>query len=187
MIINIGYFLVTKKHAQIGVLVAMQNNILPNWQRQMKINNRQALYFYLTAVCFLTIYILTSIKECEAYWMHDTSMTITKFKLFSDTSYLFLPPIFIIIVQTLFKIATPTKVFLTHFFIALTSMLLLLFAINKPCENLNGGHYMFISTAMTIGYYLLKLVSLLIICIIIIQTINFKNKTKKLYNCKDKN
>jgi len=145
----------------------------------MKISNRQVFYFYLTTVCFLTIYTLTSIKECEAYWMHDASMTITKQKLFAETSYLFVLPILIIIVQTLFKIATPTKLFLTHFFIALTSILLLLLAISKPCENLNDGHYMFISSTMTIGYYLFKLISLVIIGIIIIQTIVLKNKNTK--------
>ena len=67
--------------------------------------------------------------------------------------------------------------YLANVYIALTSILLLLFAINKPCENLNDGHYMFISSAMTIGYYLLKLVSLVIIGIIIIQTIILRNKT----------
>ena len=145
----------------------------------MKISIRQVLYFYITTVCFLTIYTLTSVKQCEAYWMHDASITITKKKLFIETSYLFLLPIVIIIVQTLFKIATPTKLFLTHFFIAFTSILLLLFAISKPCGNLNDGHYMFISSTMTIGYYLFKLVSLLIIGIIIIQTIVLKNKDTK--------
>ena len=122
---------------------------------------------------------MTSIKECEAYWMHDASITIAKRKLFADTLYLFLLPVLIILVQLLFKIATPTKLLLTHFFIALASISLLLFAINKPCENLNNGHYMFISSTMTIGYYSLKLISLVVIGIIIIQTIILKNKAAK--------
>src|SRR6478736_4981595 len=143
----------------------------------MKISNKRPLLFYLTAVCLLTIYTFTSINDCVAYWMHDSSITITKHKLLTDISYLFLLPVLIIIVQTVFKIATSTKLFLTHFFVALTSILLLLFAINKPCENANGEHYMFISARMTIGYYLLKLISLIIVSIIIIQTVIFKNKT----------
>ena len=68
---------------------------------------------------------------------------------------------------------------MTHFFVALTSISLLLFAINKPCENVNNGHYMFISSTMTIGYYLLKLISIVIIGIIIIRTILLKTKTNK--------
>ena len=145
----------------------------------MKISSRQLLFFYLTTICLLTIYTLTSVKDCEAYWMHEASMIITKRKLLADTSYLFLLPSLIIIVQKIFKITTPEKLFLTHFFIALISILLLLFAINKPCDNVNAGHYMFINSTMTIGYYLLKLASLVIIGIIIIQTMRLKNKALK--------
>jgi hypothetical protein len=144
----------------------------------MKVSNRQLLLFYLTTVCLLTIYTLTSLKECEAYWMHDASLTITKWKLLANTSLFFLLPVLIILAQLHFKITIPTKFFLTQFFISLTSILLLLFAINKPCENKNG-HYMFISPTLTIGYYLFKLVSLVIICVIIIQTIILKNKIAK--------
>ena len=148
--------------------------------RQMKISIRQLLYFYLATVCFLTIYILASIKECDAYWMHDRLITITKRKLFIDTSYLFLLPVVIILVQKIIKITTLANLFLTHYFIALTSISLLLYAINKPYETLNGGHYMFISTTMTIGYYLLKLVSFVIIGLIIIQTILLKTRHSKI-------
>jgi len=152
---------------------------IPNGLRQMKIGNRLLLYLYLIGVCFLTIYTFTSIKECEAYWMHDASITIAKRKLLADTYLLFLLPVLIILVQSIFKIATPVKLFLTHFFIAMTSISLLLFATTKPCENLNGGHYMFISSTMTIGYYALKLISLVIIGIIMFHTIILKNKTAK--------
>jgi hypothetical protein len=147
--------------------------------KQMKVSNRQLLLFYLTTVCLLTIYTLTSLKECEAYWMHDASITITKWKLLTDTSFFFLLPVLIIFTQKHFKIKTPTKLFLTQFFIASTSILFLLLAINKPCKNKNDGHYMFISSTMTIGYYLLKFVSLFVIVIIIIQTTILKNKATK--------
>jgi hypothetical protein len=111
--------------------------------------------------------------------MHDTSIIITKWKLLANTSLFFLLPVLIILAQVHFKIKTPTKLFLTQFFIAFASILLLLFAINKPSENKNDGHYMFISSTMTIGFYLLKLVSLVIICVIIIQRIILKNKIAK--------
>ena len=55
-------------------------------------------------ICLLTIYTLTSIKECEAYWMHDASITISRQKLLGDTSFLFLVPLIIIIIQAFLKI-----------------------------------------------------------------------------------
>ena len=143
----------------------------------MKVSGKQLLFFYAVTIFLLTIYTLTSIKECEAYWMHDASITITKKKVLINTSYLFLLPVLIILVQTFLKINTQTKLFLTHFFIALTSISLLLLTIDKPCKNLNGGHYMFVSSTMILGYYLFKVTSFIIIGIIIIQTIKLtKNK-----------
>ncbi len=145
----------------------------------MKISNRLVFYFYLMTVCFLIIYTLTSIEKCEAYWMHDASILISKRNLFANTSYLFLLPMLIIIAQSPYKIPIPTKLFLIHYFIALTSILLLLFAINKPCENLNNGHYMFISSTKIIGYYFFKLVSSILIGVILIQFIILKSYTAK--------
>ena len=145
----------------------------------MKINKRHLVIFYFIVVCLMTIYTLTSIKECEAYWTHDASITITKQKILLDTLYLFMLPILTIIVQTVLKIKTQTRLFLTHFLIALTSVLLLTYAINKPCENINNGHYMFINLIMTLGYYLFKLTSFIILFIIIIQTIILKIRGTK--------
>ena len=145
----------------------------------MRTNSGQLLIFYTAAVSLLTIYTLTSVKECEAYWMHDASITITKEQIFINALYFFLLPGLIIIVQTFLKINTQTGRFLTQLFIALTSISLLLLTINKPCENLNGGHYMFVSSIMILGYYLLKIASFIIIGIIIIQTI------KAIRNSKD--
>ena len=137
----------------------------------MKISNRELLFLYTIAICFSTIYTLTSIKECEAYWMHDASINITKQKLLLDTLYLFVLPTLTLFVQRLCKTKIQTKLFVTHFIIALTSILLLIFATNKPFENINGGHYMFINSTMTLSYYLLKLTCFIIIFIIILQTI----------------
>ena len=142
----------------------------------MKITSRQLPVLYFTTICLLTIYTLTSIKECEAYWMHDASITISKQKLLGDTSFLFLVPLIIIIIQAFLKIKTQTNLFLTQFFIAVTSIIFFVFATNKPCDNINGGHYMFINSILTLGYYLFKLISIVIIGIMIIQTIRSKNK-----------
>ena len=136
------------------------------------------LIFYAVAVSLLTIYTLTSIKECEAYWMHDASITITKEQIFINVFYLFLLPGLIIIVQTFLKINTQTGLFLTQLSIALTSISLLLLTIDKPCESINGGHYMFVSLTMILGYYLLKVVSFVIIGIIIIQTIKASKNSR---------
>ena len=108
--------------------------------------------------------------------MHDASITISKQKLLGDTSFLFLVPLIIIIIQAFLKIKTQTNLFLTQFFIAVTSILFFVFATNKPCDNVNGGHYMFINSTLTLGYYLFKLISIVIIGIMIIQTIRSKNK-----------
>lgn len=145
----------------------------------MRINNRQLIFRYLAVIFVLTIYTLLSIKECDAYWMHDAAIAITKQKMLTDTSYLFLLPILIIIVQMFFNIKTQVRLFLIHLFSALASILLLIFAINKPCENLNNDHYMFISATMVLGYYLFKFVSFIIIGIIIVHTILSRNKAVK--------
>ena len=145
----------------------------------MKINNRHLLLLYFTVVCLLTIYTLTSVKECEAYWTHDISIIITKQKILLDNLYLFMLPILTIIVQTVLKTKIQTRLFLTHFIIALTSVFLLTYAINKPCENINNGHFMFIDLTMTLSYYLLKLTSFIILFIIIIQTISLKIRVTK--------
>lgn len=142
----------------------------------MQISTRQLLLSYLIILFFFIIYILTAVKECEAYWIHDLSISITKLKLITDTSYLFMLPMLIILIQTFFRIKTQVILFFIHTLIAFTSFLLLLFAIDKPCENLNNEHYMFISSTMIIAYYFLKSVSFVIVGIIIIQTIFSRNK-----------
>lgn len=146
----------------------------------MKINNRELLLFYIIAACFLAIYTLTSINECEAYWMHDAAIKINKQRFLTDTLNLFVLPSLIIFAQRFFKIKTRQKLFLTHFFTAFTSVLLLLVAINKPYENINGGHYMFVSATMTFGYFLLKSSCFIILFIILLQTILFKIRSTKL-------
>ena len=146
----------------------------------MKITPRQLSFLYFTTICLLTIYTFTSIKECEAYWMHDASIKISKQKLLGDTSFLFLLPLIIILIQPLFKIKAQTNLFLTQFFIAATSILFFIFATNKPCDSVNKGDYMIINSTLTLGYYLFKLISVVIIGIIIIRTIRLKNKNNRI-------
>ena len=140
----------------------------------MKISNRLLLVIYIIATGLVSSYTLTSIENCEAFWMHDGSITISKEKVFLNILYLFLLPVLIILIQRVFKIKTQKRLFLTHFFVAVTSISLLLSITNQPCKYLNGGHYMFISFSMTLCYFFLKLVSFVIIGIIIIKTIRSK-------------
>jgi hypothetical protein len=146
----------------------------------MTFNNKTLLFFYAIAVCFFTVYTLTFIKECEAYWMHDASILITKQKLLTDTVYLFVLPLLTLFVQRLLKAKTQTILFLIHFFLALTSLFLLIRAVNKPCENVNSVHFVFISLPMALGYYLLKLICFVILFIILVQTILFKIRIKDI-------
>ena len=139
--------------------------------KQMTNSNKQLAISYMVVICLLIVYTLTSIKECEAYWMHDVSILITKEKILYDIFYLFILPLLTIIIQIFKNLKTQTKLLKTQFILALISISLLLFAINKPCENINDGHYMFINSIMTLGYYLLYLSSFIIVLIIIIKTI----------------
>ena len=143
----------------------------------MKINIKHLSLFYIVSFCFYTLYTVLSIEECEAYWMHDASITISKNKIRTDIYYLFLLPIFVILVQKVFQIKIQIELFVTHFLAAFLSISLLMLAINQPCEHINNGHYMFIDTFMTIGYYLLKLSSFVLMGIIIIWAIILKIKT----------
>ena len=146
----------------------------------MKITLRQLSFLYFTTICLLAIYTLTSIKECEAYWMHDVSIKISKQKLIGDTLFLFLLPLIIVLIQPLFKIKAQTNLFLAQFFIAATSILFFVFATNKPCDRVNEGRYMFINSTLTLGYYIFKLISIVIIGIIIVRTISLKNKNYRI-------
>jgi len=142
----------------------------------MKVSFVHLVVIYLLAFCFCTLYSLTSVNECEAYWMHDASIVISKKRIITDAVLLFLSPALIILARKLFQLKIQGGFFLMHFFIAATSISSFVFAIDKPCEKINNGNYMFISSPLIFGYYLLKLLSLVILCILLIQTIILKNK-----------
>jgi len=134
----------------------------------MKFDFRFLSIGYCLAFIFFILFFLLSITECEAYWTHDASIVITHKWLISNCSYLFLPPVIILFINRLLKIKIPVKLFVAHFFISLTSISLLAIAIDKPCDYINGGHYKFIDSFMTLGHYLFKFMSYIIICFIII-------------------
>lgn len=146
----------------------------------MKISFWHLVTAYLFAFAFFIVYSLTSTTECEAYWMHDASIVINPKRLAGYCTYLFILPTAILFLQKKFRHKTNTKLFAVHFFISLTSISLITVATNKPCEFINGGHYMFIDPFFTLGYYLFKLISFILICVIAGTTIiSAKSRTNK--------
>ena len=138
----------------------------------MKLDFRHLLFAYCLTFVFYIIFIFTSISECIAYWMHDASIDITHTWLVLYCCYLFILPTIILLFFKLKKLETPIKLFISQFFISLLSISLLALSINEPCEYINNGYYMFTNTTITLGYYLFKLISFIIIVIIFITLIS---------------
>jgi hypothetical protein len=137
----------------------------------MKISFWYLIIAYCATFIFYTAIFLTSTTECEAYWIHDDSIHISSKWLVSNCFYLFLLPIHFLLIPKFFKIEIPMKILLAHFLVSWVSISLLALAINQPCQSNSGGHYMFIDTFMTLGYYLFKLISFVILCVIIVMTL----------------
>lgn len=145
----------------------------------MKVDFRHLILAYSSAFTFCTFFFLAFTTECKAYWMHDASIEITHRWLIGHFSFIFLLPILILFAHKYLQIKTPIKLFVAHLFISLTSISLLAIAINKPCEYINGGHYMFIDSFLTLGFYLFKLISFILIIVIIVMTANAITRQKK--------
>ena len=127
------------------------------------------------------LHFIKSKNDCVAYWMHDASIEITIEWLIFYCSYLFLLPTSILLILKFIQVKTPIKLFVAHFLFSLTSISLLTIAINKPCEQINGGHYMFINSTLTLGYYLSKLISFIMICSIAVTSFNsLKDRKPKI-------
>lgn len=138
----------------------------------MKINLKKLLLAYIFTFLVCSTFFLVCISECEAYYMHDDSIEITHKWLLLNCSYLFLIPTILLILTSVLQIETLIRLFTIHFFISLSAILLLTITIYRPCESINGGHYMFINFLMTAGYYLLRLVSFMVLFYIIIRMVS---------------
>src|SRR5687768_10293931 len=125
----------------------------------MKIDFRHLTSAYSVTLVFFITYFLIAKTDCEAYWMHDASIEISTEWLIYYCSYLFLLPTFILFILKSFQVMAPVKLFVSHLLFSLTSISLLTIATNKPCEQINGGQYMFIDSTLTLGYYSFKLLS----------------------------
>ena len=145
----------------------------------MKVHFKHLLFAYCLTFVFYIIFILTSVSKCVAYWMHDASININPIWLIGYCCYLFLLPTIILLIFKFNQLEIPIKLFISHFLISLASISLLAISINEPCEYMNDGYYMFINTTITLGYYLFKLISFIIIIIIFISLISAVRLKKK--------
>jgi hypothetical protein len=147
----------------------------------MKVELKQLILFYILAFAVFAVFIIKFTSDCEAYWMHDAAIQLTHRKLITVCAYLFLIPAAVLILTAILRAKFLRKFFIVHFIVSVLSFSLLSIAINQPCEFINGGNYMFIDSFLTIGYYLLKLSSYLILGIIIVITVaNFFSKRANL-------
>ena len=129
------------------------------------------LSYCLTFVLVVTYY-FTNCVECEAYWMHDASIIITNKWLLIHCTYLFLLPIIFVLFRHKTKLST--RIFLTHFTVAIVSI-----SLDKPIKVVDGVKYIFINGLAILGYYFLKLIAFIVICYIIFKSIYSLIKQRK--------
>ena len=119
---------------------------------------------YLNLISFLVfgIYAFIEVQNCECYWMHDASITITKSWIFGYLSFLFLLPILFFFICNVFKIKKIGKELFLLFVTSVISISSLFLSINQPCNFINGGYFMFIDSSLILFYYLSKLALIII-------------------------
>lgn len=122
----------------------------------------------LTYVFFIA-YFLSTIIECEAYWMHDASIEISHKWLLIHCTYLFVLPVIILLFQ--YKTKLSTVMFWVHYSFALISISLFAISIATSDKKIVNSHYIFINGLPILGYYLFKLLTLVSICFIIYKFI----------------
>ena len=149
----------------------------------VQIDLKFLLWINFLSFIFCLTFIIFNISECQCYWMHDASIKVTYKWIITYISYLFIIPIILLIISKYLKIEIPKKAYLVHFIMAVISIFTLLTSINKPCEFINGGNYMFINFSLILVYYLFKLFTVISLIYIIIKTLKF-GKILNQYNRK---
>lgn len=120
---------------------------------------------------FFSVYFYLNTKDCEAYFMHDASIDISAKSLIISCSFFFIGPTIIQLLQKFILKKENVKILIVLYILGLTSIGLLALSINKPCEFINGGHYMF-ANAGSIGLsYLFKLIFYIVFGLTFIWTI----------------
>ena len=112
------------------------------------------VYFNLISFLIFGIYAFLKVQNCECYWMHDASISITKSWIFGYLSFLFLLPILFVFICNVFKIREIGKELFLLYVTSLISISSLLLSINQPCKFINGGYFMFIDSSLILLYYL---------------------------------
>ena len=125
----------------------------------------------LLTFVFFSIYFYLNTTECEAYFMHDASINISSIALTITCIFLFIGPAITQFLQ-IFILKKPSEsISLFQYFLGLTSIGLLTISINKPCEFINGGHYMFINFGTTGMSYLLRFICYLVFGLTFLRTL----------------
>jgi len=103
--------------------------------------------------------------------MHDASINVSAAALITTCFYLFIGPALIQIIQ-IFILKKPIEpISIIQYVLGLISIALLTNLINKPCEFMNGGHYMFIEFGMTSLSLLLRFTCYLLLGLTFVRTI----------------
>lgn len=136
----------------------------------MKRNQIFLLPAYGLSLITSIIYFKT-VPDCTGYWMHDGYIDYNFQWLIFHSLYLFLLPALILIGQIVANVQTTIKAFLTQLVLGQISLIALAFCFKEPCQEINGGHYMFIHSFGTPIYYLTKLIGFFTICYIIYKSV----------------
>ena len=129
------------------------------------------LIINLLTFVFFAVYFYLNTPECVAYFMHDASINVSASALITTCFYLFIGPALIQIIQ-IFILKKPIEpISIIQYVLGLISIALLTNLLNKPCEFMNGGHYMFIEFGMTSLSYLLRYICNLLLGLTILRTL----------------
>lgn len=137
----------------------------------MNLDKKKFLLLYFTTFLLFAIYFLINTTACEAYYMHDDSIEISPLKLIIRTAVLFLVPALLILTLGVLKLKADAVLFILHYFLVVISLGIFALVIDKPCESINGGHYMFIDFFGTGFSYLLRFISYITLILLFIRTL----------------
>jgi hypothetical protein len=145
----------------------------------MKLAQKKLLFLYCLTFIIFALHFWINTTECKAYFMHDGAIEITPVKLTIHAAILFLIPAVVLFLSMVLKWKEYSTLFLAHYLLGFTSFGLLSLAINKSCEEVNGGHYMFINFPTALAY-LLRWISYITLILLIIKTIKGIIKNEKM-------
>lgn len=120
---------------------------------------------------FFSVYFYLNTSECVAFYMHDASINVSPSELITICFYLFIGPVLMQSIQ-IFILRKPIgPISIIQYVLGLLSIVLLTNSINKPCEFINGGHFMFVEFGTTILSYLLRYICYLLLGLTILRTL----------------